>query len=409
MSRFSSVLLLLAVVPIAGAAHGAVFKVRYTFQGGTDGQAPYAAPIEDAAGNLYGTTVFGGNGAGCPVADHGGCGTVYKIAPNGTGSVLHVFTGGGDGRFPESTLIMDADGNLYGTTRYGGSAQCQSGAGCGTVFKLAPNGAETILHVFHLDGTDGVEPVAGLVRDAAGNLYGAAIGGGPAHAGVIFKIATDDTYTILHAFSGTMEEQGNPNGLIIDARGNLYGTAGTDSPPTFCEGFCGTVFELGANGTFRTLYDFSGETDGAIPFGAMVRDRAGNLYGTTTLGGTGVCSDQGCGTVFRLAPNGPLTTLHSFAPGTDGHLPMGALAMDKAGNLYGTTALGGGSGCRGEGCGTIFEIAPDLTETVLHAFARKQGGFARSGLMKDKTGNLYGTASYGNGTAIDGTVFRLKP
>lgn len=410
MSRFSNSLLPIAAVLIAGgAAHGAIFKVPHTFQGGTDGQASYAAPIKDSAGNLYGTTTFGGNGTGCPVADHGGCGTVYKITPDGTKSVLHVFKGGEDGRFPQSSLVMDADGNLYGTTRYGGGTGCEIGGGCGTVFKLAPNGAETIQHVFHPDGSDGIEPVAGLVADAAGNLYGAALGGGPAHAGVIFKIAADNTYTILHTFSGTMEEQGNPNSLIIDARGNLYGTAGTDSAPTYCEGFCGTVFELAAHGTFRTLYDFSGEADGEIPFGAMVRDRAGNLYGTTIMGGTALCSGQGCGTVFKLAPNGTLTTLHSFAPGTDGHRPIGALAMDKAGNLYGTTALGGSSGCHGDGCGTIFEVAPDMTETVLHAFAKKQGSFPRSGLMKDKAGNLYGAASYGYGTAIDGTVFRLKP
>jgi uncharacterized repeat protein (TIGR03803 family) len=370
----------------------------HTFQGGSDGAESWAAPIMDAAGNFYGTTAFGGNGAGCPVASHGGCGTVYKIASDGTESVLHAFRGNDDGRYPVGGLTLDEDGNLYGTTQLGGSSDCQL-MGCGTVFKIAPNGDETILHAFRDDDVDAAGPVTGLVRDSSGNLYGAGLGGGPAHAGAIFKIATDNTYSIVHTFTGTAKQQGNPNSLMIDRFDNIYGTSGYRAEYEYCV-HCGTIFKLSRTGVFSTVHVFPKDTP--MPDGALVKDSAGNLYGTTYAGGPTVC---GCGTIFKLANDGSLTTLYSFQGGTDGRWPLGGMAMDRSGNLYGATAAGG-TAC-GSGCGTLFKLDAGGTESVVYRMFRKKGASLVSGIMRGPGGVLYGTARiYGGG---EGTFFKIKP
>jgi uncharacterized repeat protein (TIGR03803 family) len=297
------------------------YKVLYSFTGGQDGGDPYGGLIRDAAGNFYGTTVKGGAF---------NLGTVIKLNASGKFKVLYSFAGGADGAFPYASLIRDAAGNLYGTTTQGGAS------GYGTVFKLDPTGSETLLHSF--TGEDGRDPNAGLIRDAAGNLYGTTtLGGnlgcgGGYGCGTVFKLDASGIETVLHSFSGGQDgEEPTHAGLIHDAAGNLYGTTaygGTSDN--------GTVFKLNAGGKYKVLYSFTG-ANGANPKAGLIRDAAGNLYGTTLKGGS---SDHG--TVFKLDASGHQTVLHSFA-GADGSYPSTGLIRDAAGNLYGTTAFGGAS------------------------------------------------------------------
>jgi uncharacterized repeat protein (TIGR03803 family) len=252
----------------------------------------------DTAGNLYGTTQNGGSGGGCSF----GCGTVFKLAPAGNETVLHSFTGSpGDGGRPVAGLIMDTAGNLYGTTAEGGSGTCTviNGvpvSGCGTVFKLDPAGNETVLHSF-TGGSDGIQALAALIMDQAGNLYGTTELGGSFGFGTVFKLDPSGNETVLHTFTG-----GNDGatpffaGLIMDTAGNLYGTTFNGGASGY-----GTVFELDTAGNETVLHSFTGSPgDGASPPAALIMDKAGNLYGTTLIGGA-----SGFGTVFKLTVQTP--------------------------------------------------------------------------------------------------------
>jgi uncharacterized repeat protein (TIGR03803 family) len=321
---------------------GTVFKldatgketVLYSFTGGADGSEPFAGLVRDAAGNLYGTTASGGTS---PF----GNGVVFKLDTTGKETVLYTFTGGADGGEPFAALVKDAAGNLYGTTIAGGAF------GQGTVFKLDTTGKETVLHSF--DGSDGAYPSEDLTRDAAGNLYGTTlfVAGGGLNYGVVFKLDTAGKETVLHSFrgypaDGAFSVYGTGRGLVRDAAGDLYGT--TDSGGAFNDGL---VFRVNTTGKETVLYSFTGGLDGGNPSVGLVRDAAGNLYGTAVTGGADDCGDDGCGVVFKLDPTGRETVLHSFAPGA---VPNGSLVRDSRGNLYGTS--------RGPGCGCIFKVAP---------------------------------------------------
>jgi uncharacterized repeat protein (TIGR03803 family) len=308
---------------------------------------------------------------------------------------------------------MDTARNLYGTTRDSGAF------GAGTVFKLDTSGILTVLHSFSAC-TDGGEPYAGLLMDGAGNLYGTA-GGGAAcgMAGTVFKIDTADNFTVLHTFTGP-DGAGPTGGVIMDAAGNLYGTAGGGG--AFSQG---VVFRLDPSGNETVLYSFKGGSDGDGPTSRLIMDTAGNLYGTTVVGGgsdtSGTCNSQttvsGCGTVFKLDPSGNETVLYSFKGGSDGALPFqlgdGRLVRDAAGNLYGTTLEGGSGPCTGRnqvvvGCGTVFKLDPAGNETVLYSFTgASDGAFPYAGLVMDPAGNLYGTASSFLALGGFGTVFKL--
>jgi uncharacterized repeat protein (TIGR03803 family) len=386
----------LAALASLDPAHAGV-RVLHTFDL-SDGDDPDGVLVEDTAGNLYGTTVGGGSG-GC----YKGCGTVFKLAPDGTESVLYSFgSRGNDGSEPDG-LIMDEAGNLYGTTAYGGSAGCDD-IGCGTVFEVAPDGTETVLYAFP-GGAGGTFPVAGVIRDKAGNLYGTTAEGGTVNTncqgsgcGTVFKLAPNGTETVLYTFAGGSDGDTPQAGLIEDSAGNLYGT--TYEGGTGCTYFgCGTVFKIAPGGTKTTLYSFKGGTDGATPYSGLIAGSSGNFYGETSEGGGTGCSGYGCGTVFELAADGTETVLHAFAGGSDGAGPGAGLIKDKAGNLYGTTGGGGSGNCGiGEdlGCGTIFEVAPDGTETVLHAFQNvRSHGYDPGGLIKDKDAHLVGTTFNG--------------
>lgn len=383
------------------AADAATFKVLYYFKGGSDGHYPNASLIADDSGNLYGTTYFGGAA---------NAGTVFKLAPDGTETLLHVFTGyPTDGALPQANLTSDGEGNLFGTTRGGGAP-----ISWGTIFKLTPDGTETVLYNF-AGGSDGAYPYAGLTADAAGNLYGTTYYGGGTGCtnnygcGTVFRLAPDGTESVLHAFAGGNDGANPAAGVILDSAGNLYGT--TIGGGAGCSGYgCGIVFKIAPDGIETILHTFTGyPTDGSGPWGGLIKDKVGNLYGTTYVGGSGSSRCyEGCGTVYELAPNGTETVLYAFTDGLDGGLPVASLIRDKKGNLYGTTEVGGAGGA-----GVVFKLTPGGAEHALHAFFKKNGQLPLAGLMADGAGNLYGTTAYGGNKACRrlgcGTVFEVTP
>jgi uncharacterized repeat protein (TIGR03803 family) len=330
---------------------GTVFKltpsgqetVLYSFTGhNADGADPSSNLIFDSQGNLYGTTYYGGAGAGGGCVTYG-CGTVYKLTPSGQETVLYSFNGEADGWDPLSGLVFDSLGNLYGTTFYGGNfgGNC-GGGGCGTVFELTPSGQEIVLHSF-TGGEDGANPVAGLVFDSQGNLYGTTANGGGFASGVVFKLTPSGQETILHHFHNGADGGLLHAGLIIGSHGNLYG--GTLTGGTLG---VGNVFQMTTSGKEHVLYNFAGGNDGQGS-NELVFDQQGNLYGTNTLGGT-----FGAGTVFKVTPAGQETVLYSFSGVSDGGNPgYVGLILDAAGNLYGTTQFGGAFGN-----GTVFKVTP---------------------------------------------------
>jgi uncharacterized repeat protein (TIGR03803 family) len=399
---------------IAAADAASNAKVLYSFcsqSGCTDGAVPSGGLISDEAGNFYGTTYFGGQeGPNC--ANFGyPCGTVFKLAPDGTETVLHTFTGD-DGGNPRAGLIADKVGNLYGTTIAGGSG------GGGTVFKVTPDGTETVLHSFQ-GGSDGYEPTAAVIIDKRGNLFGTTVLGGSSAecngsndgCGTVFEVKSDGEEKVLYAFQGGTDGGLPYSGLIADKAGNLYGTAAEGG--VVCEGFtqgCGTIYRLAPDGTETVLYAFAGGSDGMYPDGTLIGDKAGNFYGTTNLGGAGVGCGSGCGTVFKLSPDGSETVLYAFQGGNDGASPYAGLITDKAGNFYGTTDLGGEhSSCKKGSCGgTVFKLTPDGGETVLYAFGKKTGANPIAPLFMDRRGTLFGTAQLGAAHS-EGAVFRVNP
>jgi uncharacterized repeat protein (TIGR03803 family) len=244
-------------------------------------------------------------------------------------------------------MATDEAGNLYGTTVYGGHG-CEP-SGCGTVFKLAPSGRYKVLHFFKGAGQDGQSPETGLIRDKEGNLYGSARDGNGG-CGSVFKITSKRTYSLLHVFGADPDGCGPASTLTMDAQGNLYGTTSGGGV-----GY-GTVFKLAPDGTETILYSFQGGNDGSAPWAGVIFDKAGNLYGATVMGtGNGCLGNTGCGVVFKLTPDRIETVLHAFR-GTDGEWPYGTLIADKNGNLYGTTAYGGATTNCQIGCGTVFAL-----------------------------------------------------
>jgi uncharacterized repeat protein (TIGR03803 family) len=367
--------------------------VLYGFDGGSDGANPYGGLVFTNKGNLYGTTGYGGTYS---------YGTVFELNAAGVEKVLYSFGGrSGDGVLPEAGLVIDR-GNFYGTTAAGGAYGGAGGYGDGTVFKLTPAGKETVLHSFNPEIGDGEEPIGSLVFDKDGNLYGTTFSGGAYGYGTVFKLTLSAVETVLHSFNPEMGDGANPiAGLVFDTKGNLYGT--TRFGGAYGDG---TVFMLSLAGSETVLYSFTGGVDGGAPYaGTLVFDKKGNLYGTTSGGGT-----DGFGTVFKLTPAGAESVLHSFTSDPDGAYPYGGLVLDKEMNLYGTTAFGGASGI-----GAVFEVTPTGTETVLHSFTGIPDGtnpqFGR--LIWDALGNLYGTA-WGGGSGTCGrdgcgAVFKITP
>jgi uncharacterized repeat protein (TIGR03803 family) len=399
----TSFLLASAIVPIQAQAQK--FKVLRTFHG-PDGWAPFGRLVRDQAGNLYGTTEGGGRGK-C----YGGytCGTAFKLDKTGKQVWLHSFDLK-NGMNPLVGLLRDKAGSLYGTTSLGGDTTCYK-LGCGTVFKLDQNGKEKLLYSFK--GTpDGFITTAPLIQDAAGNFYGTTQNGGASGGlGTVFKVDKTGKETLVYSFAGGTDGSDPSAGLIRDAAGNMYGTT-FNGGGTSCEFGCGTVFKLDSNGAETVLYRFQGDTDGANPDGRLLLDATGNLYGTTVQGGNGGCSvGQGCGTVFKLDASWHETVLYRFTGGADGQFPHAGVVRDRAGNLYGTTIFGG----TGADAGVVFRLDAAGVETVLHSFTGgSDGSEPFGGLLRGSDGNLYGVAESGGDTNCFppsgcGVVFRLTP
>jgi uncharacterized repeat protein (TIGR03803 family) len=380
-----------------GGMVGQAETVLHSFAGERDGGYPAATLIRDPQGNLYGTT---GGKYGTAL----GYGTVFKIGPDGRETVLHSFTGLPDGATPSGSLIRDAEGNLYGATLRGGQVgNCEDGYGCGTIFKVAASGEESVLYSFPSEN-EAAYPSAPVALDTEGNFYGTAE---DASYGQISKISSEGTLNVSYQFSGT-NGWGGYGGLTIDAKGNLYGASGVGGLSK-CSFGCGTVFEFSAISGFQLLYSFSGP-DGYYPNDILIEDSEGNLYGTTRFGGSNpACTGSwGCGEVFEITSSGSLKVLYSFAGGADGLYPYARLARDRQGNLYGTTYQGGIGTCQSNlGCGVVFKLAPDGTERVLYSFTGgSDGGSPVGGVVLDSQGNLYGTTYYGGAHGY-GTVFKV--
>jgi uncharacterized repeat protein (TIGR03803 family) len=376
-------------------AQAQTFTVLYNFKGSPDGAYPYAGLLLDTAGNLYGTTTVGGSSND---------GTVFKVDASGAETVLHSFSGA-DGIGPYAGVLMDAKGNLYGTTQNGGTG-C-SGTGCGTVFKLRPKAGgdwnETILHKFNGD-PDGDYPF-GLILDAKGNLYGATeIGGTTGIAGTVFKVSKAGKETVLHSFAGGPSDGASPYlaSVVMDTKDNLYGDT-FEGGDTQSGG--GVVYKLSKGGELTVLHSFGNFPDGFEAMGTPAIDKQGNLYGTTYRGGS-----SGYGAVWKVSKTGKETVLHSFVGGAaDGSWPEAGVTMDAQGNLYGVTTAGGtGTACGQSACGTVYKLTKNGTLTVLHSFTGADGDYPIGALIRDAQGNLYGTTVYGGSDGY-GTVWKLTP
>jgi uncharacterized repeat protein (TIGR03803 family) len=333
-------------------------------------------------------------------------GIVFRINSLGKETVLYNFRAG-YGDSPNSEMVPDDQGTLYGTTRYGGAHLC------GAVFKLDSRGNESVLHSFSLR-LDGCEPAA-VIRDAQGILFGTTYAGGNtgcfySGCGVVFKMDRNGKETVLYRFTGGTDGGGPSGGLVRDAAGNFYGTTGLGGDLTCYRGVgCGTVFKLDTAGRETVLYSFTGTGgDGAFPHGGLARDQTGVLYGTTYSGGNSSCGNAGCGPVFKVDANGKETVLHQFA-GADGAYPTASVVLDSSGNIYGTTLNGGpsGSNCSYSGCGVVFKLNTSGKETVLHAFTGGADGLSpAAGVVMDGAGTVYGAAG---GGGCCGIIFKLTP
>ena len=406
-----------------------------------DGEGPLAGVVFDQKGNLYGTTQYGGAyhggegyGAGVvfKLTPKGKETVLHSLCSQGGDNCT-------DGANPFAGVVLDHSGNLYGTTYNGGANNIGWCAdilvGCGVVFKVTPKGQETVLYNFCSVGgdtcTDGANPSADLVLDQKGNLYGTTTSGGAHGGGVVFKLTPEGKETVLYSFcaqTNCLDGTGPVAGVVFDGKGNLYGT--TSLGGAYGQGYCsdqgnygcGVVFELTPEGTEIVLYNFCAQnncSDGVMPNGGVILDRKGNLYGTTPNGG----NVNNGGVAFKLTPKGKEKVLYSFCAQSgcaDGWTPEAGLILDREDNLYGTTADGGIDGglCFPQGCGVVFRLTPQGNETILYKFCTQNnctdGLGPWAGLTFDQKGNLYGTTELGgahNGCGTNGlgcgVVFKL--
>jgi len=353
------------------------FRILYAFTGGTDGGSPQSAVIQDKAGNLYGTTYGGGAHQ---------AGVVYELSVAGKETVLYTFNGTTDSGYPYAALIMDPAGNLYGTAEGGEGAQE------GTAFKLDTARNFSVLHTFVGSPNDGESPWSNLILDPAGNLYGVTEGGGTFQNGIVYKIDRSGNFTVLHSFTGEPDGNSPYGALVMDSAGSLYGTTRHGGSAQR-----GSVFKIDSAGNESVMASFTGG-EGDEPMAGLIEDSAGNFYGTLLSGG-----DDDNGDVFKMDPTGKLSTVYQFGGGKRGVNPYGALVMDSAGNLYGTTFQGGIYQY-----GEVFKFDTTGHATVLHSFSGKDGAFPYAGLYMDASGNLYGT-TIGGGPNSAGVIYKITP
>jgi len=387
-------------------ANAQTLTVLHTFNGRPDGREPIAGVTRDAAGNVYGTTYYGGAND---------VGLVYKLAHKGSGWLLSPLFSfqqgqGAGGYAPVGGVTIGSDGKLYGATSRGGQYDAV------TVYKLSPPATlcksalcpwtETPLYQF-TGGADGGNPEATLIFDSAGNMYGTAAGGGIGNNGVVFELTRSGsgwTQSVLYSFDGSPDGAGPFSAVTFDNSGNLYGTTAGGGTGW------GTVYQLtpsGSGWTEKVLYSFQNSNDGAIPYAGVTLDPNGNLYGATFYDG-----EYGGGAIFELMPsNGNWIFSVIYSPLVELGGAAGTLARSSNGTLYGTLLTGGGQGCSGYGCGNVFQLSPSnggWVYTSLYEFTDGgDGGNPEGGLILDSAGNLYGTTTGSLGG--DGSVFELTP
>jgi uncharacterized repeat protein (TIGR03803 family) len=408
-----------ACLPAAGAqdktniATSYTFKTIHKFNGSPDAANTYAGLTQGSDGNLYGVSVRGGTDANCSDGLGAGCGAIFRIDQTGKEKVIYSFVQPPPGAFDTfGDLLSAGKGIFYDMSSLGGNvSSCYQGTleGCGTVLKFKldkDSGKVHVLYNFQGPGTnDGQWPWGGLVQDASGNLYGDTQNAGEYQQGNVVELSPNGTETILHQFTGGSDGGSPGHYPLLDAAGNLYGV--TSAGGGACG--CGTVFKIAPDGSYTVLYTFTGEDDGGIPAFNLMLDSSGNLYGTTSFYGK-----YGDGVVFRLDPNGKETVLHAFKAFPDGAVPAG-LTMDANGNIFGTTGYGGDSNCdSGSGCGIVYELSTSGKgkERILHTFEGTDGQESVGRLYIDNSGNLFGTTPTGGGGTCTngcGTVYELSP
>jgi uncharacterized repeat protein (TIGR03803 family) len=366
-SRLLSTLLFVLLGAVSSALAGS-FEVVFV---NNRGWYPRGSVVQGSDGNFYGTTYDGGRNYS---------GTVYRITPAGTITILHHFDGI-NGGYPSAGLLLANDGNFYGTTLQGGASNY------GTVFKITPSGVHTLLHSF--SNTLGSYPRAGLVQGSDGSFYGTTANGGASGYGTVFKITASGTHTLLHSFNGTNGSSPYA-GLVQGSDGNFYGTTVNGGASGV-----GTLFKVTPGGAHTLLHTFN-NTNGSFPQAGLVKSSDGSFYGTTVNGGA-----SGYGTVFRITDSGTHTLLHSFNH-TLGSNPHADLVQGSDGSFYGATASGGASIS-----GTLFKITSTGTHTLLHSFNLANGSNPQTGLFQSSDGNFYGT-TYSGGALGGGTLFRTN-
>jgi uncharacterized repeat protein (TIGR03803 family) len=363
----------------------------HSFTGSPDGYQPRSMLLQGSDGNFYGTTLYGGTN---------GTGTVYRISPDGSETILHTFDAyADDGGNPAAGLVLGSDGNFYGTVSYGGTNLYDNQ---GTVFLISPNGSEATVCSFGSSPYDGINPNAGLVLGSDGNFYGTTYQGGTNSKGTVFRVSLNGNRTTLYSFGSYPHDGVTPSyaALVQGSDSNFYGTTlsgGTSN--------AGTIFRISPSGSYTNLYSFGGyPTDGGTPEAGLVQGSDGDFYGTTASGGLAANND---GTIFRISPSGSYTILYSFVGylNYDGVTPWAGLVQGSDGNFYGTTLSGGTSDQ-----GTVFRISPSGSYTNLYSFVGypTDGGYPATGngLVQGSDDSFYGTTSDG-GTNGTGAVFKL--
>ncbi len=395
-AKFRILSALLLLFTLTGiSADGQTLSTLASFDGANGANPWFVSLVQGSDGNFYGTTAYGGDSS---------YGTIFKVTPNGTLTTSADFDLA-DGALPVAALVLSEDGSFYGTSEAGGNTSCGGFNGCGAIFKIDPSSELTLLYDFCVQSTcsDGWAPVAPLIQANDGIFYSTTGAGGTYNYGTVFRIDHAGTLTTLHTFNGA-DGQAPQAGLILASDGAFYGT-------TFYGGAyncgasvgCGTVYKMAPDGVLTTLHSFDG-ADGQFPSASLVEATDGNFYGTTLEGGA-----HGGGTIFKITLQGKLTTLYSFcspllASCSNGNFPYAGLVQATDGNFYGTTS-------DLFGFGTLFEITPAGILTTLYRFCSQpacaDGAFVYGGLVQGTDGNFYGTTFKGGADGV-GTVFRLS-
>lgn len=361
----------------ASLASGQTFKSLHIFGAAPDGNYPHAAGAFDANGNMFGTTQWGGlNGAG----------TIWKVTKSGAFSIVYNFAGVADGEGLNGNVSFDAAGNMYGTAQYGGADNY------GSVWKRTPAGAVTVLHAF-TGGADGASPYGGVALDGIGNMYGTS-SNGALGSGTVWKIDSFGTFSVLHAFTGLADGANPGAGPTLDANGNLFGTcyAGASIAGAYPQG---CLWKVSNAGVFSVVHTFTGGVDGADPFASPTFDANGNMFGTTGYGGANFD-----GTLWKVDTNGVFSVVHTFSGTSDGSIPGSTVTFDPSGNMFGTASSGGANSF-----GTVWEITNKGVFTVLKNFNGGDGDTPEGTPLLDANGNLFGTTvSGGNGV---GTIYEI--